>query len=188
MTTGLFVQAPLGLQGGTYPIYSAVVRACPAGAMCVAGSDQGWGPWSHQGGPGVTNFGLNCPVPIGVLPGEETYFISGNFPNGTPALTRLNLRPFFPYPGESQLLTVDAYVKASTGDDPITQVTYQYLVSDAPAQPVGDMQLKSGTAFNGTWAARFTPPDLVCNGRSNLQLPIVPTNRNGASPITLSFR
>jgi hypothetical protein len=32
------------------------VRACPAGASCAPGSDTGWGPWSNEAGPGVTNF------------------------------------------------------------------------------------------------------------------------------------
>jgi hypothetical protein len=56
VTPGLVVQVPLtGAVGGT--LYSGIVRACPAGATCVFGSDAGWGPWSNApGGPGVTNF------------------------------------------------------------------------------------------------------------------------------------
>ena len=41
---------------GLGTVYSGIVRACPAGATCVAGIDAGWGPWSNAGGPGVTNF------------------------------------------------------------------------------------------------------------------------------------
>jgi hypothetical protein len=52
VTPGLFVQVPLT----TAAQYSAIVRACPAGATCAAGSDSGWGPWSVDAGPGVTNF------------------------------------------------------------------------------------------------------------------------------------
>ena len=56
VTTGLVAQVPLsGSGGGT--LYSGIVRACPAAATCVSGSDAGWGPWSNDpGGPGVTNF------------------------------------------------------------------------------------------------------------------------------------
>lgn len=56
VTPGLLAQVPLtGAAGGT--LYSGIVRACPAGATCVSGSDTGWGPWSNApGGPGVTNF------------------------------------------------------------------------------------------------------------------------------------
>ncbi len=54
VTPGLFVQVPLTAPNGP-TVYSAIVRACPAGATCVAGSDGGWGPWSISG-PGVTNF------------------------------------------------------------------------------------------------------------------------------------
>jgi hypothetical protein len=56
VTPGLFVQVPLtGAGGGT--LYNGIVRACPAGATCVAGSETGWAPWSNApGGPGVTNF------------------------------------------------------------------------------------------------------------------------------------
>jgi hypothetical protein len=56
VTPGLLAQVPLtGSGGGT--VYSGIVRACPTGAMCAAGSDAGWGPWSNApGGPGVTNF------------------------------------------------------------------------------------------------------------------------------------
>jgi hypothetical protein len=56
VTPGLFVQVPLtGTGGGT--LYNGIVRACPAGATCVAGSETGWGPWSNApGGPGVTSF------------------------------------------------------------------------------------------------------------------------------------
>jgi ELWxxDGT repeat protein len=56
VAAGLVTQVPLtGTAPGT--LYSAIVRACPAGATCVAGSDAGWGPWSNApGGPGVTNF------------------------------------------------------------------------------------------------------------------------------------
>jgi len=56
VTPGLVAYVPLaGAAGGTD--YSGIVRACPDGATCVAGSDAGWGPWSNEpGGPGVTNF------------------------------------------------------------------------------------------------------------------------------------
>jgi hypothetical protein len=55
VTPGLVAQVPLtGSGGGT--VYSGIVRACPGGATCAAGSDTGWGPWSNVGGPGVTNF------------------------------------------------------------------------------------------------------------------------------------
>jgi hypothetical protein len=56
VTPGLLAQVPLtGSGGGT--VYSGIVRACPTGATCAAGSDAGWGPWSNAlGGPGVTNF------------------------------------------------------------------------------------------------------------------------------------
>jgi hypothetical protein len=56
VTPGLLAQVPLaGFGAGT--LYSGIVRACPAGATCVAGSDAGWGPWSNEPGrPGVTNF------------------------------------------------------------------------------------------------------------------------------------
>jgi hypothetical protein len=52
VTAGLFVQVPL-----TVPAeYSGIVRACPAGATCTPDSEAGWGPWSVNAGPGVTNF------------------------------------------------------------------------------------------------------------------------------------
>jgi hypothetical protein len=36
------------LTTGTTPTtYCAIVRACPQGAVCVAGSDAGWGSWSN---------------------------------------------------------------------------------------------------------------------------------------------
>ncbi len=79
-------------------------------------------------------------------------------------------------------------MKASTGDDPITQLTYQYMVSEAPPLPLGYMQLKSGTAFDGVWEGRWNPPDLACNGQTNLQLDISPTNRNGKTSVVLTFR
>ena len=53
---GLVVQVPLAALGGVPTLYSGIVRACPAGATCAPGSDAGWGPWSNQAGPGVTNF------------------------------------------------------------------------------------------------------------------------------------
>jgi hypothetical protein len=56
VTTGLFVQVPLMAVGGSNTVYSGIVRACPSGATCVSGSDAGWGPWSVNAGPGVTNF------------------------------------------------------------------------------------------------------------------------------------
>jgi hypothetical protein len=51
VTTGLLVQVPL-----TAGAYSAIARACPAGATCAAGSEAGWGPWSNEAGPGGNNF------------------------------------------------------------------------------------------------------------------------------------
>jgi len=56
VTPGLVAYVPLaGASGGI--LYSGIVRACPEGATCLAGSDAGWGPWSNApGGPGVTNF------------------------------------------------------------------------------------------------------------------------------------
>jgi hypothetical protein len=55
VTPGLMAKVPLtGTGSGT--VYSGIVRACPAGATCAPGSDAGWGPWSKDGGPGVTNF------------------------------------------------------------------------------------------------------------------------------------
>lgn len=54
VTTGLFVQVPL--RAGAPTVFSAIVRACPAGNSCAFDSDDGWGPWSVNAGPGVTNF------------------------------------------------------------------------------------------------------------------------------------
>jgi hypothetical protein len=56
VTPGLFVQVPLTARNGQPTVYSGIVRACPAGATCASGSDAGWGPWSVNAGPGVTNF------------------------------------------------------------------------------------------------------------------------------------
>ncbi len=56
VTPGLLVQVPLPGTAGAATVYSGIVRACPAGAQCAAGSDAGWGPWSNAGGGGVTNF------------------------------------------------------------------------------------------------------------------------------------
>lgn len=53
VASGTFVQVPLA-GSGSGTVYSAIVRACRT--SCVAGSDAGWGPWSHEAGPGVTNF------------------------------------------------------------------------------------------------------------------------------------
>ncbi len=47
-------EAVEGSVGGI--VYSGIVRACPAGLTCQAGSDTNWGPWSVHAGPGVTNF------------------------------------------------------------------------------------------------------------------------------------
>jgi hypothetical protein len=57
ITTGLFVQVPLTAEA----TYSGIVRACPAGATCLPDSDAGWGPWSINAGPGVTNFTAKRP-------------------------------------------------------------------------------------------------------------------------------
>lgn len=58
VTPGLFVQAPLRASDLGQPLMCVgIVRACPAGAVCLFGSDAGWGPWSNApGGSGVTNF------------------------------------------------------------------------------------------------------------------------------------
>src|SRR5688572_1884285 len=56
VTTGLLVQVPLAAVGGANTSYSAIARACPSGATCAAGSDAGWGPWSHLAGPGGNTF------------------------------------------------------------------------------------------------------------------------------------
>ncbi|MFN7921285.1 MAG: PQQ-dependent sugar dehydrogenase [Bryobacteraceae bacterium] len=54
VTPGLLVQVPLPASA---TFYSGIVRACPAGQLCVFGSDAGWGPWSSSPGQGgVTNF------------------------------------------------------------------------------------------------------------------------------------
>jgi hypothetical protein len=53
VTTGLLVQVPLAASSTTY---SAIGRACPAGASCASGSEAGWGPWSNQAGPGGNTF------------------------------------------------------------------------------------------------------------------------------------
>jgi hypothetical protein len=55
VTQGLFTYVPLAASGGP-TVYSAIVRACPAGATCAAGADAGWGPWSSAAGTGVVNF------------------------------------------------------------------------------------------------------------------------------------
>jgi hypothetical protein len=56
VTPGLLVQVPLPALGGAATTYSAIARACPAGATCTFGSDANWGPWSNIAGTGVTNF------------------------------------------------------------------------------------------------------------------------------------
>ena len=55
VTQGLFSYVPLSASGGA-TVYSAIVRACPAGATCVAGAEAGWGAWSSAAGTGVVNF------------------------------------------------------------------------------------------------------------------------------------
>jgi hypothetical protein len=64
VTPGLLVQVPLEARDGKATLYSGVVRACPVGATCVFGSDSGWGPWSVDAGPGVTNFTVTL-APMG---------------------------------------------------------------------------------------------------------------------------
>jgi hypothetical protein len=55
VTPGLLVQVPLTAAGaGTS--YSAIARACPAGATCAPDSEAGWGPWSNLAGPGGNTF------------------------------------------------------------------------------------------------------------------------------------
>lgn len=56
VTPGTTVLAPLNALTPNGTPYSAIVRACPAGASCSAGSSTGWGPWSNVGGSGVVNF------------------------------------------------------------------------------------------------------------------------------------
>jgi hypothetical protein len=56
VTPGTFVQVPLGAVNGQPTVYSGIVRACPAGATCVGGSDAGWSPWSNVAGTGGINF------------------------------------------------------------------------------------------------------------------------------------
>jgi choice-of-anchor B domain-containing protein len=66
VTPGLVVQVPLTALGGMPQLYSGIVRACPAAATCAPGSDAGWGPWSNEAGPGVTNFTITPPpIPPG---------------------------------------------------------------------------------------------------------------------------
>jgi choice-of-anchor B domain-containing protein len=66
VSPGLFVQVPLAALDGQPTLYSAIVRACPAGQTCTSSSDAGWGPWSATAGTGVTNFTvLPPPVPPG---------------------------------------------------------------------------------------------------------------------------
>ena len=69
VTPGLVVQVPLAALGGNPQLYSGIVRACPSGATCAPGSDAGWGPWSNEAGPGVTNFTV---VPPPVPPGGSS--------------------------------------------------------------------------------------------------------------------
>lgn len=56
VTPGLFAQVPLSAASAAGTEYSGIVRACPAGNTCSGDSDAGWGPWSVDAGPGVTNF------------------------------------------------------------------------------------------------------------------------------------
>jgi hypothetical protein len=56
VTQGIFVQVPLPAVNGQGTVYNGIVRACPAGQTCVAGSDAGWGPWSSAAGSGVVSF------------------------------------------------------------------------------------------------------------------------------------
>jgi hypothetical protein len=56
VTPGLFVQVPLPAVNGQPTVYSGIVRACPADATCVGGSDTGWGPWSNVAGTGGITF------------------------------------------------------------------------------------------------------------------------------------
>lgn len=48
VTPGLLVQAPLTAVNNQPTQYQMIVRACPAGNTCTAGSDAGWGPWSQD--------------------------------------------------------------------------------------------------------------------------------------------
>lgn len=48
VTPGLLVQTPLAAVNNQSTTYQMIVRACPQGATCTAGSDAGWGPWSQD--------------------------------------------------------------------------------------------------------------------------------------------
>lgn len=56
VTPGLSVRVPLTASGGPAS-YTAIMRACEPGARCEPGEEEGWGPWSNDGGgTGVTTF------------------------------------------------------------------------------------------------------------------------------------
>jgi glucose/arabinose dehydrogenase len=63
VTPGTFVQVPLDSVSGQPTVYSGIVRACPAGQTCTAGSDAGWGPWSSDAGSGAIAFTV-VPAPL----------------------------------------------------------------------------------------------------------------------------
>jgi hypothetical protein len=56
VTTGLLAQVPLAAAAGLPTSYSAIARACPSGATCVAGGSSGWGDWSNIAGTGTDTF------------------------------------------------------------------------------------------------------------------------------------
>ena len=57
VSPGLSVEVPLTAAAG--PTFVGITRACQPGAQCRPSSEDGWGPWSDQGGgTGVTTFSV----------------------------------------------------------------------------------------------------------------------------------
>lgn len=53
VSQGLFLQVPVPLVGGNPTLYNGIVRACTGGTGIA---DCTWGPWSNNGGGGITAF------------------------------------------------------------------------------------------------------------------------------------
>jgi glucose/arabinose dehydrogenase len=86
VTPGTFVQVPLTAVNGLPTVYSGIVRACPAGQICMAGSDAGWGPWSSVAGSGAVAFTV---VPSSTAVGGGSLHFNGN---GTGDIDRVKIK------------------------------------------------------------------------------------------------
>jgi hypothetical protein len=115
--------------------------------------------------------------------GPSTFSVGGNLESNYPALSKGEFSDLDPLIGETEIITLTAYVK-SPQTSPIESITGVISGDNGDSETI-NFSLISGTLLSGVWQGSITIADTLCD---NYQWKFSLTNSSGSSSDVVTIR